>query len=410
MLKILFIAFFLLAAPFSCHASTHTLNDTKGAFIRDGNLWTIIHNEQKQITISGHVSSPSWSHDGRWLVYQEEAPTQFENNKMQNEIWVFNIETGEKKKIFYNGFNPQWAPHKNWVAFQDNEVLNISDLENFHNVSLGVFDYIWLPDGQHFLLSSQANIEPNGWTNPILFKKEIPKTLNEANLFANVNIFFTVPKELEVDNNNVMSINVNTFAISPSHKWISFIVSPTASLAMDSNMLCTISADGKSFEAIDVLIRGVGEPKWAPSKDILAYIAGEGRIVFGFKNKDLKYKEYPVSSSLTPENYAELNFTWVSNESIITSRVEEKEWSNEFSEHPLPSLYSINLNDQSQIRVSNPPPGFGDYDPIYIKSIDKLLWYRGKSITDRNRDIWISNQDGSNAELWLQNVENLVLW
>jgi hypothetical protein len=44
-------------------------------------------------------------------------------------IWVYNFETNETKKIFDNGYNPQWAPHRNIVAFQDHRTLDISTYE-----------------------------------------------------------------------------------------------------------------------------------------------------------------------------------------------------------------------------------------------------------------------------------------
>jgi hypothetical protein len=50
-------------------------------------------------------------------------------------------------------------------------------------------------------------------------------------------------------------------------------------------MLSVISQKGEGFQVLGEVIFGVGEPKWAPKEDTLAYIAGEGRIVFGFKNK-----------------------------------------------------------------------------------------------------------------------------
>lgn len=393
---------------FSYAKGTETTK-ARAAFIRDGNLWTIISDKEKQITQSGHVSNPQWSYDGKWILYQKEAPSQFEHNKIQNEIWVYQVDSGEKKRVFYDGYRPKWAPNKNLIAFQDNGVLNVSDFERFYNIALGVFSFSWLPDGKGFILSSQADLKPDGWTSPVLYKKELPESLTEVNMFGNINEFFTIPKDLRIDNKSIMSINVNSFQISPSEKWISFIVSPTASLSMDSNMLCAISSDGENFEILDEVIYGVGEPKWAPSKDILAYIAGGGRIVFGFRGKDLKYKEFPVTN-LTPTNYAELNFTWVDNKSVVTSRVEAKDWSNEFSEHPLPSLYKVNINSNKQIKITDATNGLGDYDPQYVRSLGKLIWYRGTSITDRNRNVWMADNDGENSKLWLKNVDYIVFY
>lgn len=408
MKKFFLILLLVLIHPLVIFAESE--DEVKAVFIRDGNLWLLKGAKEVPITETGNVSNPQWSFDGNWVLFEKEAPSQFEPNQIQNELWVFHPESGEKKRIFYDGYSPKWAPNRNLVAFQDRGVLNISDLTNFYNIALGVFSFQWLPDGDSFILSSQATLNPDGWTSPVLYKKHLPKNLKEVDMFGNVQPFFEIPKDLQIDNKSVMSINANSFLLSPSKKWISFIVSPTASLSMDSNMLCAISNDGKQFEILDEVIYGVGPPKWAPSKDILAYIAGGGRIVFGFKGKDLKYKDFPVSTSLTPTNFAELNFTWVDNESIITSRVEAKDWSNEFSEHPLPSLYKINIQENKQVKITEGPSGFGDYDPLYVKSLDKLIWYRGTSITDQNRNVWMADKDGSNAKLWLKNIDMIRIF
>jgi Tol biopolymer transport system component len=383
-------------------------NDLKAAFIRDGNLWTLINNEEKQITSSEKVfTSPQWSHDGQWLLYQNEAPSEYQDGEKQNEIWVYHVKTGQKTKIYYDGYSPTWAPDKNIVAYLDSETLDISDLKRFYNVAMGVNSYTWLTDGSGFLLSSRANLLPSGWTNPILYKKKLNNQYENILLYGDTKEMFTIPKELGEGDKSILSIHASNFTFSPSNKWISFIVSPTASWSMDSNMLCVISSNGKKFDVLDEVIFGVGKPKWAPTKDTIAFIAGGGRIVFGFKNKHLKVKEMPVSGSLTPQDYAELDFTWINNKYIVTSRVKEKEWSNDSKQHPLPSLYSINIEDNNQKRITNPPKGFGDYQPKWIKSANKLLWFRGKTLFDEDRDIWVSELDGTNAKKWLENV-NLI--
>ena len=402
------ISFSLLPSVVSAESMIEG-KDLKVAFIRDRNLWTYINGQEKQITFTGDVNPDlQWSYDGQWLLFQIEAPSENQGGQMQNEIWVYQPDTGKKLKVYYNGFSPQWAPNKHIVAFLDRQVLNISDLNQFYNVSLGVNSYTWLPDGSGFLLTSQANLLPSGWTNPVLYKRKLTDEYDHL-LNNPVEQFFTVPKQLG-EENSILSINANDFSFSPSNKWISFIVSPTASWSMDSNMLCVISSDGKKFEVLAEVIFGVGEPKWAPSKDIIAYIAGGGRIVYGFTNKKLNVKEFPVSGTLTPEDYAELDFTWVNDQRIVTSRVKEKEWSNDFTEHPLPALYSISINDHQQEKLTNPPDGFGDYHPTFIKAMDKLIWYRGKSITDDHRDIWIANTDGSEDKKWLEDVDEIEIY
>lgn len=399
----------LFQFPLLIHANINDINALKAAFIREGNLWIIHNGEELKITESGQVYDPQWSHDGKWVLYQIEVPSELPSQDTQTEIWTYNVETKETKKIFYNGYNPQWAPHQNIVAFQDHKTLDISTFKRFYNISLGVNGFAWYPDGSSFLLSSSADLRPDGWTNPILYKKELKDDFEDIKLTGDVETLFTIPKELGVEERKIISINASNFLFSPSNKWISFIVSPTASWSMDSNMLCVLSANGKEFEVLDEVITGVGLPKWAPSKDILAYIAGGRRIVFGFKNKDLKVKELPVSTTHTPEDYAELDFAWKDDQSIITSRVEESEWSNDFSKHPLPSLYLINIEDNKQIKITDPPEGKGDYDPHYVKIINKLIWFRSESIVGK-KDLWVANPDGTKAKEWMKNVDDIVFY
>ena len=113
-------------------------------------------------------------------------------------------------------------------------------------------------------------------------------------------------------------------------------------------MLCVISSEGKNFKVLDELILHVGKPKWAPSQDTLAYISGGGRIVFGFKDKDLKVEEMPASTKYTPENYVDLDFDWINDNMIVSSRAKAAEW----SKQPLPSLFSIDIKENKQQKIN----------------------------------------------------------
>ncbi|UNT71672.1 PD40 domain-containing protein (plasmid) [Bacillus sp. N447-1] len=76
--------------------------------------------KKRQITNTGKViAKPKWSKDGKWLVYQIEAPSEFKQGETHSEVWVYNIDTGEKKRIYYDGYSSKWAPHKNHIAFND---------------------------------------------------------------------------------------------------------------------------------------------------------------------------------------------------------------------------------------------------------------------------------------------------
>lgn len=407
--------FILLAFIFVISAALPSLTsaepNVKAGFLREGNLWTLINGEEKQITDSGKVfAKPAWSPDGKWLLYQVEAPSEFEENEKQIELWTYHLETRQTKKVFYDGYSPAWAPTGNLIAFNANGILNISDVNRFFNIASGVNSFTWLPDGSGFLLSSSGVLRPDGWTSAILFIKKAAPPFQTINVFGDAVRFFTLPREIGIDDNKIISINAGNFNFSPSTKWISFTVSPTASWSMDSNMLCVISHDGKDFQVLDEVVFEVGKPKWSPTSDILAYIAGGGRIVFGFKNKDLKVREMPASGSLTPANFADVDFDWITNTSLITSRIEERDWSNDFSQHPLPVLVLIDITKNQQSKLTNPPKGYGDYNPQYVKSIDKLVWLRGKSITDEKRTLWMANADGTGTEAWLKNVEEIVFY
>ncbi|WP_257008354.1 TolB family protein [Bacillus sp. FJAT-45350] len=383
----------------------------KASFIRDGNMWLYVNDKEKQITDSGKVFGiPKWSHDGNWILYQKHSPTKRPGIPEQSEIWAYELETGKTKKIFYDGDSPKWAPNKNVIAYLDRGILDISDLKRFYNIATGVNSYTWFPDGKGFLLATSGDLKPDGWSSAILYTKKVNNNYEDIHLFGDVDELFTLPKEVGIHGKSVIAVSASDFTFSPSKDWISFIVSPTASWSMDSNMLCVISKDGKKFEVLDEIIFGVGTPKWAPSLDTIAYIAGGGRIIFGFKNKDLKVREMPVSNSYTPANYMELDFDWITDNEIVTSRAEEREWSNDFNKHPLPSLYSIEVETNKQAEITQPPKGYGDYNPQYVKSINKLVWHRGTSITDPNRTLWIANTDGSNAKEWLQNVDSIEFY
>ncbi|WP_216828606.1 TolB-like translocation protein [Alkalihalobacterium elongatum] len=406
----LIIAFIILCflIPTSVYAETER-SEIKVAFVRDGYLWTKIYHQEEKISAerANYTGSPQWSFDGSMLLYQKQG-----QNHSQNEIWVYDLQTKQHQQVFYDGIDAKWSPTDNIIAFKSNGVLNISDLKEFYNIALGVCDYEWQPDGKGFIASSSAVLRPTGWTNTTLYSISIKEGYrNLKSLTDHVRELFVLPSELKKGDRSIMAINATDFSYSPDGKWISFIVSPTASMAMDSNMLSVISADGKEFEAIDEIILYLDDPKWAFKKNLLGYIAGGGRIVFGFRDKDLKVKELPSSTSLslTPPNYAELGFTWINDQALSVARVKESEWSNDPKKRPKPALYYISMNGQRQERISNPPEGYGDYQPKFLPPLQKISWLRRTDITGRG-DVWIVDVDGKNAELWIKDVEDYTFF
>jgi len=385
-------------------------DSVKVAFVRDGFLWTKINGKEEKITKESakYNYPPLWSYDGKWIAYQVEAKKKLSPfMESQTEIWVYNLETKKHKRITLDGTNPKWSPVENILAFKSGSVLNVSNLEHFYNIALGVGDYSWYPDGRSFITASVASLRPDGWTNPILFQIGLEKDLAKiTSLTKNVKKLHTIPSELKKGNISLLAIDASNFQFSPDGKWISFVVSPTASWSMDSNMVCVISSDGKNFEAIDEIIGGYSQ-KWAFQQNRLGYIAGGGRIVFGFKNKNMKVTELPAfkSISLTPPRFAELGFTWKDDNALFVSRVKESEWSNDAKKRPDPSLFLIKIGEQKQPQITHPPKDYGDYDPIYLSSVNKLTWLRIKDLAEIKRDLWIADQNGENAKAWIKSVD-----
>ncbi|MEH7009632.1 TolB domain-containing protein [Neobacillus niacini] len=410
---VILLIIFVIMLPNIMKAET-TSRKMNIAFIRDGFLWTKINEKEEKITKEAlkFNYAPQWSYDGEWILYQFEPKKKINPNlDFQNEIWVYHLKTKQHKRITYDGRNPKWSPIENIIAFQSGGVLNVSNLDKFYNIALGVDDYQWFPDGQAFIASSSATLQPTGWTNPKLYKITLEKDLEKiSSLTENVKDFYVIPNELKKGDVSVTAITATDFRFSPDGKWISFIVSPTASWSMDSNMVSVISSDGQRFEVIDEIILHLDKPKWAPQKNLLGYIAGGGRIVLGFKNKDMKITEIPAfkSMNLTPANFAELSFTWIDDQTLMVSRVKESDWSNDPKDRPNPSLFMIKVLGQEQIQITHPPKGYGDYQPI--ASANKLTWIRKKEIADSKEDLWIADKNGKNANEWITNIDGYDLF
>ena len=393
-----------LAFPSVIHAKTN-LSGVSVAFIRDGDLWMRSGEQEQKLTDEKALgnSPPQWSYDGKLLLYQKST---VKNKHASNELWVYDIKTKKHRNISKDGQNPKWSPTKNLVAFSDNGILNIADAEGLYAVALGVDDYEWLPNGKGFIATSSASLRPDGWTNPSLYTISLEQGYKGlTDLTQHVRELFIIPKEVSKGNTTIPAISAGAFNFSPNGQWLSFIIYPTASWSMDSDMLSVIALDGTGFEVIDEVIPDF-EPKWASRKNLLGYIAGGGRIVFGFKNKDLQVTELPAyyTVSLTPENYAELGFTWITDGSLVVSRVKEGDWSNVANKRPKPSLYYVSLASQKQQEITTPPKIKGDYHPVFLPSIMKLTWIRKSDIAETTGDLWIADPNGANAKVWIKDV------
>jgi hypothetical protein len=67
--------------------------------------------------------------------------------------------------------------------------------------------------------------------------------------------------------------------------------------------------------------------------------------------------------------------------------VPESEWSNDPKKRPKPSLYLITLNGQIQIKITTPLNDEGDYEPIFLPSINKITWLRRSDLASEKADL-----------------------
>ncbi|HEQ3529005.1 MULTISPECIES: TolB family protein [Bacillus cereus group] len=366
-------------------------NSVKVAFIRHHNLWIKVDGKEKQLTKGENITGPKWSYDGEWLAYVK--------GEKQNILELYRLKDGKKVTPFHSeASNYQWSPTENIIAFIFTGTLNTFDVEkknaDFENVSAGVGDYAWYPDGKNFLVSSEAHLLPTGWTGAQLYEVQKDAHMNPHKMKH----LYALPNE----HDDFLALVASGFKWSPDQKWISFLAVPTASWSADSNTLCLVRADGSRFEIVDQMLLNIEWFKWAPSKNILAYIEGSGRVAL--ENKHLKIKELPAlqQQTFTPKGYVDWDFTWKNDNVIIVSRAKEGGFETLPEKRPFPSLYEINSTSDKQYQITKSSNKQGDYHPIFMKKSNQLIWIR----SDRKKaNIWIAHSDGKHEKKWIENVD-----
>ncbi|HHT7063645.1 PD40 domain-containing protein [Bacillus thuringiensis] len=308
-------------------------NSVKVAFIRHHNLWIKVDGKEIQITKGEYITGPKWSYDGEWLAYVK----------------------GKKQSI----------------------------LELYR-----------LKDGKNFLVSSEANLLPTGWTGAQLYEVQKDAHMNPHKMKH----LYALPNE----HDDFLALVASGFKWSPDQKWISFLAVPTASWSADSNTLCLVRADGSRFEKVDQMLLNEQWFQWAPSKNILAYIEGSGRVTL--ENKHLKVKELPAlqQNIFTPKGYVDWDFVWKNDRVIIVSRAKEAGIETPPEKRLLPSLYEVDSTSNAQHQITKKTNKQGDYHPIFMKKSNQLIWIR----SDRKKaDVWLAHKDGKQEKKWIENID-----
>ncbi len=218
------------------------------AFIRDHQLWIKEGDKEIQLTTGRYVHSLQWSKDGRFIAY-------LDGDERGGKTYLFIYDLKEKEN--YQPYpsletrNFQWSPIANQLAYKSGGVLNVTKTQNgrpkgFENVSLGVSDFAWFPNGKEFIVSSQSKLLPTGWEPVHLFKVPV-----DANLDTNkIKPFYTI----QTNTTDLFAIDAEYFKWSFDGKWVSFLATPTASWSNDSNTLCVLSSAGDHFQVVGKML------------------------------------------------------------------------------------------------------------------------------------------------------------
>lgn len=386
----------ILSLVFSFHVSAEV--PEKVAFIREHQLWLIEGEKEIRITKDQYVYNPQWSIDGRFLGYLKGG----EDGSNQHLFIYDTIENEIFQPVSMETTSFKWSPTSNVIAFNDQGLLNVTKIKNgrpygFENVALGVGSYEWYPDGQSFIVSSTSNLLPTGWEPVRIYQVPTNAKLDTTK----VKTLYTLPEMTE----DFFAIDAGDFKWSSDGEWVSFMATPTASWSMDSNTLCVLSGDGEEFQMITKMLGFYNWFKWAPKKNQLAFISGEGR--FFVKNKNATVKDIPSSSkptNFTPAGFVDLDIEWLTEDEIIVARAKEN---TEWDEGPVPTMYTalylINIRTGEQKQLTFPKKNEIDKAPEVVDST--ITWLR-QAPNENQYDVWMKTNINGQEQLLLQNVDS----
>jgi hypothetical protein len=145
--------------------------------------------------------------------------------------------------------------------------------------------------------------------------------------------------------------------------------------------------------------------KWAPKKNQLAFISGEGRFLV--ENKNTTVTDIPTLNErkeYTPKGYVDLDLEWLSPDKVIVARAKEnKEW----KEGPVPTmftaLYVINIKSGEQKQITFPKNNELDNIPQVVGT--NITWYRTTE-KFKQGDVWVKDGKNGLEHRWLKNVDS----
>ncbi|MFJ7936056.1 TolB family protein [Sporosarcina sp. NPDC096371] len=399
MMKMILMCFtiVIISIQYSPLISAESNEVLKAAFVKNDDLWIQIGEKETRITNGEYIRYPQWSFDGNWIAYirgAKKTELQLYVPLYEGDLWLYNVKKNRHFKVSpHVNKNFQWAPNNNVIALQsdaDLKTINVQSLNLLQNITSGIENFSWLPDGSGFLTSSKAG---KSVFSDILLSKVL---LNQEKNQYQPHHFYTIT----VGKNDYF-YGTSQFKWSYDHRWIAFQLVPTASLSADSNTISILSNDGIFFDKIDEMLNYDEWFQWAPTTNSLGYIEGSNR--FSIQNKKLKVKNIFNNSNFlyTPNGYVDRDLVWKTDNQIFVSRSLESDWV-DVELRPMPSIYHINLQTKKQSKITSPPSKDGDFYPKWIRNGHKLLWIR----TDRDKaSVLIANSNGENQEKWIEEID-----
>jgi hypothetical protein len=363
----------------------------KAAFVRNDDLWIKLGEREKRITDGEYVGYPKWSFDGRWIAYLK-GDKKIDFPLYEGDLRLYNIHLGKHVKVSSNVKRDfQWAPNKNLIGFQSDDRLYMTDthsVNTIHRISSKIKNFSWLPDNEGFITSSKAGEQLD---SDIVLSKIL---IDQPSKHPKTSHFYTIPVAKEE-----YFISTSPFKWSSDHRWVAFLLEPTASMSADTNTLCVFSDDGKIFKKIGEMLDYDEWFQWAPRKSLLSMIGGGIREATINKQLMVFTPPFDTTNVYTPRGFVDRDLTWLDDNHIITTRSIENEWF-DINQRPLPALFTINIKNNAQSKLTTHSSKEGDFRPQQLGR--KLFWIQ----TDRrNADVLSANTDGSMQTKWISNID-----
>lgn len=408
-LLICLLAVLVVFAPLSSYAAT--TEQPKAAFTRYHSLWLFDGTKEVPLHENIDVGKFSWSIDGKWLVY-EAKQINMASESEEYDIWIYNTETMSSSKLKIAGHDPQWNPKDRSLAFLTGSILCVVELASgtpiIHQLTGGVSNFTWDAEGVNLIASASAALFPDGWSHPRLYEVHWGIEKEAQEMDVKVTPLHTIGSPLKYEDISILSVDVENFSWAHDGKSLAMVVAPTASWAADSNMLSVYVKENKLFIPLGEVLLDADWIKWAPNKPLLASIQGGGRMTsVGVKNKVLTTSTIipNYKKTHTPKGFVDVDFDWVDDERIVVARGRE---TSDSAVKFMSSLYVVGLKEKEAVRIVETPEGSSDGEPVVLKdgSEVRLSWVRVDE--DGRRHIWMSDVDGSDGRMVVENVFDVV--